>query len=46
MRYVAMLQVFFIISLLVMAGCGRKGDPRPPEKIVTKRSIVNESIIN
>jgi len=46
MRYIALLQVFFIISLLVVGGCGRKGDPRPPEKIATKRSIVNESIIN
>lgn len=46
MRYLALLQVLFIILLLVVAGCGRKGDPIPPEKIVTKRSIVNESIIN
>ena len=46
MRYLALLQVLFIILLLAVAGCGRKGDPIPPKKIVTKRSIVNESIIN
>ncbi len=46
MKYLAILQVLFIILLLAAAGCGRKGDPKPPEKIVTKGSIINESIIN
>ncbi len=46
MRRLAILQVLFIITLLVMAGCGRKGDPRPPERIVFERSTINESIID
>lgn len=46
MRCLALLQVVFLTVLLVMAGCGRKGDPRPPERIVKERSITNESIIN
>lgn len=46
MRCLAILQVIFIISLLVMSGCGRKGDPRPPERIVNERGTLNESIID
>jgi predicted small lipoprotein YifL len=32
-RYIALLHILILILLLVAAACGRKGDPRPPEKI-------------
>ncbi len=40
MRYPALLQILFIIFLAVMAGCGRKGDPRPPESIVSAEELI------
>lgn len=33
MRYLYLLTTVVLISLLSISACGRKGEPRPPEKI-------------
>lgn len=38
-RYLLFLPSMVLILLLTISACGRKGDPRPPEK-VTKNQVI------
>ncbi len=39
MKYIALLNIIVFILLITIAGCGRKGDPRPPEGIVNANGL-------